>query len=211
MASSGRSVLSVYAREILELHPVWRFRGISGPGDGPRNRLDNAPGNARRPDSESPAVEALPLPTKGIQCWSVSIASAPVSAGLREALQRAASLALAPAGSLSLHWEDHTLPEAAGQSNDQPSSAAAEDPLSLQALQNWLVAQQNGRLSDALPRVVLVWGAAFSGPVAAVDPSDPSDPSGTWLLGLPAPDRFSTAAARRQTWADLLALKRLRT
>lgn len=205
MASSGRSVLSVYAREILELHPVWRFRGISGPGDGPRNPLDNAPGNARRPDSESPAAEALPLPTKGIQCWSVSIASAPVSAGLREALQRAASLALAPAGSLSLHWEDHTLPGAPGQSNDQPSGAAAEGPLSLQALQNWLVTQQNGRLSDGLPRVVLVWGAAFSGPVAA------ADPSGTWLLGLPAPDRFSTAAARRQTWADLLALKRLRT
>jgi hypothetical protein len=132
---------------------------------------------------------------------------------------------------LSLHWEDHLLPESAGPSNDQFSGAAAEGPLSLQALQNWLVAQQKGRLSDAPPRVVLVWGAAFSGPVALAgptgpaavadpadpagpvalaDPTDPAGPTGTWLLGLPAPGQFSTAAARRQTWADLLALKRLR-
>jgi len=117
---------------------------------------------------------------------------------------------------LSLHWEDHLLPESAGQTGAQRGDATAEGPLSLQALQNWLVAQQKGRLSDALPRVVLVWGAAFSGPVALAGPTDPAgptdsaSPTGTWLLGLPAPGQFSTAAARRQTWAELLALKRLR-
>jgi hypothetical protein len=197
MSSSGRSVLSVYAREILELHPVWRFRGISGPGHGADN--------ADQPASESPAADALPLPGERIYCWSVSVSSAPVSAGLREALQRAAALALAPAGSLVLHWEEHLLPDAAGQTDAQPSTATAEGPLSLQALQRWLVAQQTGPQSEALPRLVLVWGAEFSGPVAA------EAATGTWLLGLPPPGQFLTAAARRQTWADLLALKRLLT
>lgn len=184
-------MLSVYAREVLELHPVWRFRGTSGPGD------------AGQPGSEPLATEALPLPSERIHCWSVSLSDSPVSAALGEAMQRAAALALAPAEPRSLHWEDHLLPEDEGKATAALSGAGTEGPLSLQALQGWLVARLADPRSGAHPTVVLVWGAAFSGPVVA------DSLEGVWLLGLPRPNQFGTAEGRRQTWAHLLALRRL--
>jgi hypothetical protein len=67
----------------------------------------------------------------------------------------------------------------------------------------WLVARQADHRSGSKTTVVLVWGAAFSGPVAA------EDLKGVWIVGLPRPDQFVTANGRRQTWAHLLALRRL--
>jgi len=184
-------MLSVYAREILELHPVWRFRGTSGPGE------------AGQPASESPATEALLLPSESIHCWSVSLSGAPASAALREAMQRAAALALAPAEPRALRWEDHLLSVDRGEATAQPIGSGTEGPLSPQALQRWLVARQADHRSGSKTTVVLVWGAAFSGPVAA------EDLKGVWIVGLPRPDQFVTANGRRQTWAHLLALRRL--
>jgi hypothetical protein len=221
--SSGLSLLSVYAREILELHPVWRFRGTTGhgndTGNAPKGAPGSAPGNTLQPYSETPAADALPLASERIYCWSVSLNGAPVSVAQREAMQRATALALAPAESLSaeplsLHWEDHLLPVDAGKADAAPSGSGTEGALSLQALQRWLVSRMADPRSEAIPKVVLVWGAAFSGPVAVVDPAAALGPAGAsgqtaaWLFGLPPPDHFATAAARRQTWADLLALRR---
>jgi len=180
--------LTVYAREILELNPVWRYRGATGSplsGSEPRQ-------------AASSGVDP--------QLWCL-LSNKSFSSVMNNALQAAAGLAMGSSAFSPQRWELTTMQASAlAQGADEATISEAD-------AQAWLVGRREPlSKAEPSPAVVLVLGAAFRG--AAVARASTDEPlSGNvddsiWLLGLPEISALKTASAKRETWAALLALRR---